>query len=199
MTPPSSGAITFERLGMADLPLMHRWLNTPHVRRWWADEPRTLDEIARHYGARISGEDPTNPFLVLLDDTPIGYIQSYRIADHPDYAEHVLAPGDEEAAGIDLFIGEPNLVGRGLGPRLIRQFLRDVVFGASDATCCLIGPATDNAAAIRAYEKAGFCWVRTVAVPGEPSPEYLMRLAREGLLNEPRAGEVPSPTPGAGR
>lgn len=45
------------------------------------------------------------------------------------------------------------------------------------ARTCWIGPAPSNRRAIRAYETAGFSFVALAHVPGEPEPEYLMRLA----------------------
>lgn len=76
--------LSFRGLRSSDLDLMHRWLNAPHVRRWWYDEGTSYQEI------------------------------------------------------------EPK-----------------------------------TAAAIKAYEKAGFRYFKKIQVPGEPEPEYLMKLTRE--------------------
>jgi RimJ/RimL family protein N-acetyltransferase len=45
----------------------------------------------------------------------------------------------------------------------------------------VIGPSVKNIAAIRAYEKAGFRPLKLVPVPGEPDPEFLMRLTAADL------------------
>jgi aminoglycoside 6'-N-acetyltransferase len=47
-----------------------------------------------------------------------------------------------------------------------------------DAGSCIIDPEPANRIAIRAYEKAGFRYVKTVKVPAEPQPAYLMRISR---------------------
>ena len=52
------------------------------------------------------------------------------------------------AFGIDLFIGEPELIGRGHGPALIRAFLRDVAFPRYGLDHCVIGPTRINYARI---------------------------------------------------
>jgi RimJ/RimL family protein N-acetyltransferase len=106
-------------------------------------------------------------------------LQHYRIADDPEYAE-ALALG-EDAIGVDLFIGEADLLGHGHGPAMLRQFLRDVAFPFHRIDACVIGPSVKNVAAIRAYEKAGFRPLREVTVPEEPDPEFLMRLTRAEL------------------
>jgi aminoglycoside 6'-N-acetyltransferase len=59
----------------------------------------------------INGEDPTDLYLIRLDGRPIGQLQCYRIGDHPDYGAQLSL--DRAAIGIDLFIGEPELIGRG--------------------------------------------------------------------------------------
>jgi len=105
--------------------------------------------------------------------------QHYRIADDAEYAA-ALALG-EDAVGVDLFIGEAELVGRGHGPAMLRQFLRDVAFPFHGIDVCVIGPSVKNVAAIRAYEKVGFRPLREVHVPDEPDPEFLMRITAAEL------------------
>ncbi len=166
-------------MGEGDLKVLHRWLNQPHVLEWWR-EPLTFEGTQVKYGPYVRGEVLTYPFLILLDDQPLGYIQWYRIADYSDYAEQIQA--EAGAAGIDLFLGEPEWVHRGLGGLVIRRFLREVVFPQQGVTCCVIGPDRDNRAAIRCYEKVGFRYLKTVQVRGEPAPEYLMRLDRNVLF-----------------
>jgi len=151
----------------------------PHVRRWYDDTPKSQypDDSIAEYREAIRGEDPTDEFVVALDDRPIGTIQSYRIDDHPEYAAQVAL--DRPAFGIDLFIGEPDLIGHGHGPELIRTFLRDVAFPRYGLDLCVIGPSRSNVAAIRAYEKAGFRFLKVYLEPGAREPEhYLMELTR---------------------
>jgi RimJ/RimL family protein N-acetyltransferase len=166
------GEIGFKALDEGDLPLMHRWMHVPYVLRWWK-EPLTEEEVTAKYQPRIAGREPTRCFFIIYRSEAVGYIQSYRMGDYPDYCRAIDV--EEDAAGVDLFIGEPEYLYQGLGPLALRKFLQEVVFGEMGAPCCWIGPQEDNRAAIRAYEKAGFHWVKTVHVPGEDAPEYLMR------------------------
>ena len=106
--------------------------------------------------------------------------QHYRISDSPEYAQALAL--DEDAVGVDLFIGEVELIGLGHGPAMLRQFLRDVAFPFHGMGVRVIGPSVHNLAAIRAYEKAGFRALREAHVPGEPDPEFLMRVTA-GELN----------------
>lgn len=99
--------------------------------------------------------------------------------DEPEYGP-VLAV-DAGAVGVDLYIGEVGFVYRGWGPVILRQFLDQIVFSEMGATVCVIDPAVSNRAAIRAYEKTGFRWIKTIDVPGEDEPSYIMRLTRAEL------------------
>ena len=63
----------------------------------------------------IEGIDRTEGFVILSGQLPIGYMQRYRFADEPDWQRTVaLAIDSSEAAGIDYFIGEVAMVGRGI-------------------------------------------------------------------------------------
>lgn len=175
-----SALIGFRRMVMDDLPLMHHWLQTPHVLEWWwGGVAPTPEAIAEEYGPRILSEEATQTYFILSAGEEIGYIQTYRIRDYPEYAAAVGA--DEEAAGVDLFIGETDYLHKGLGSHILRRFLRDVVFAADDIASCIIGPSEANASAIRAYEKAGFRYFKTIPSENEPTPEYLMRITRADL------------------
>jgi RimJ/RimL family protein N-acetyltransferase len=170
----------FPALAAGDLPRIRSWLLEPHVRRWWDDPPRGEypDDELEKYRRRISGADAdTEIFFIRRRGRPIGFIQCYRIDDNDEYGQALAL--DASAAGIDLFIGEPALIGQSLGPAAIRAFLRDVVFARYDVEECVIGPSVKNASAIRAYEKAGFVWFKDARVPDEPDPEHLMRIRRD--------------------
>lgn len=160
---------------------MHRWLNTGEVKRWY-NETWSYEEVAEKYGRRVRGETPTHSFVIMYGETPIGYIQTYRIDDYPDYAAAVQV---EHAAGIDLFIGDERYIHRRLGSHILSRFLGEHVWRLTGAGICIIGPEPKNMVAIRAYEKAGFRYLKTVPVPGEAEPEYLMILARPQVSEGP--------------
>lgn len=170
--------IRFRPLALADLPLLHRWLNEPAVARWYGTGP-DYATVEKKYAPRIAGETPTAPFLMLYGNQPIGYIQTYRIADYPAYARSIGAADDTGAWGIDMLIGEEARRGRGLGAAALRAFTQEIVFAQLGATACLIDPHPENAVAIRAYQRAGYRFVRAIAADDSGEPVWLMRLARE--------------------
>ena len=168
--------IAFRRLEHDDLPLLYDWLGRAHVRRWYAQAPGSFAEVTAKYGPRAEEGNTVKSFIVSVGGTELGYIQAYPIEDFPDY--EALLGADKGTLGIDLFIGEELETGRGLGPRVIRRFVEEVVFGTYGALACVAGPAEGDRASIRAFAKAGFSSWKTVANErGER--EHVMRMDRD--------------------
>jgi len=137
---------TFRSVEPDDLPLLAEWLRHPHVAEWWDDPDASLAEIRE---AMESVE--TEPLIVELDGQPIAYIQSYdpHLEDGHPYQDQPFG-----TLGMDISIGPPELVGKGHGSTIVRQFT-DMLF-EEGAPRVVIDPHPDNLRAIRAYEKAGF-------------------------------------------
>ncbi|MBN1262056.1 MAG: acetyltransferase [Anaerolineae bacterium] len=162
--------IVFRQLREDDLPRLHIWRNQAFIRKWFGG-PYSVAEIQAKYLPRIRGEQPTHCYLILIDDVPVGFIQAYAVADYPDHAARLQVSG---AVGVDMFIGEAGWIHQGWGSAALRQFVQEVVFGAMGATHCTIGPDPHNHAAIRAYEKAGFRYLKLIPATQTESAEYLM-------------------------
>lgn len=171
--------ISFRKLEVKDLRLMYKWLNRDIVIEWYGKGGSTYEEVKKRYLPYINGEKPTFPFVITCDSRDIGYIQTYMIDDYPEYSKYVNT--EEHAAGMDLFIGESDFIHRGLGKYILTKFLKEYVFRLNDTSCCIIGPEPKNKVAIRAYEKVGFRYLKTIQVPDEDEPEYLMRLYEKDL------------------
>lgn len=164
--------IGFRPMTAADLPLLEDWLHRPHVAEWWRPDETTIPETLD----AIEGRDPSEHFLILLDDRPVGMIQTYLVSDFPEW-DKLLKVG-EGVAGVDLLIGEEENVGRGLGPGVLRAFVRDVVFARPGTSACVAGVEPGNARSIRAFEKAGF--TARFEYEEEGRPHRLMRLEHSG-------------------
>jgi aminoglycoside 6'-N-acetyltransferase len=166
--------VRFEPLERSHFPLLEAWLATPHVARWWA--PLDLEGIEADFGASVDGTDPTRCFLIVEGDRPIGFIQAYRVADSPEYAQATEEP---DAVGVDLFIGEPSRVDRGVGTIVLEFFLDDVVWPSyPDVRRCIASPSVHNLRSQRAFEKAGFVRGKVATVPGEKDDELVMLAVR---------------------
>ena len=109
-------------------------------------------------------------------------MQSYRVTDHPDYVAQ-LGRLPAPAFSLDLFIGEPELIGKGHGPALISTFL-PLAFARYGLDYCVIGPNQKNVAAIRAYEKAGFRFLKEYREDDTVDPPHvLLDLHKRDLIS----------------
>lgn len=168
--------ICFRKLRSCDLNLMHKWLNCDFVKEWYGKKNWTMKEIEDKYTAYINREKPTDAYIIYYGDSPLGYIQTYKIQDYADYAE--LIKVEENAAGLDIFIGEQDYFHKGLGKHIIRRFLKEVVFSSSDVVSCILGPEPKNKIAIKTYERVGFKHIKTIQTEEEEF-EYIMRISKE--------------------
>lgn len=138
----------------SDLPLLVSWRNEPHVLRWF---PRAFAGIedARHVLAdRLDGRSPVRMWLAVLDQHPVGFLQSFPVAADQDIVVRVRDP---EAVCFDFLIGDPARAGRGLGGAMIAEFCRQVlVVEYPDAPRFLAAPDARNHRSLGALRKAGF-------------------------------------------
>ncbi|HEY0800938.1 MAG TPA: GNAT family N-acetyltransferase [Steroidobacteraceae bacterium] len=175
--------IFFRPLTRVDFPLLQRWLVQPHVDPWWNQR---LDNagLEAKYGPRIDGLEPTHVFLIELNKRPVGWIQWYLWSDYPEHAEQLEA--EVGTAGIDLAIGEPALVGLGLGPMVIATFLRRHIFAEPGISAVVTDIDSRNNRSLRAFCKVGFSITNSVQLRGEDFVRQTMRLPRLQFRMEAR-------------
>ncbi|WP_256080553.1 GNAT family N-acetyltransferase [Massilia sp. YIM B04103] len=156
---------TFRRLHPADMPLLHDWLNRPHIRAWW-DEPGTLEQVSDTF-MELTGEDAdTLGYIALLDGEPAGFIQSYVVmGSGGGWWEDETDPG---ARGIDLFLADGERLGQGLGSALLDDFCT-LLFSDPAVSKVQADPTPANGRAIRSYQRAGFRDCGEVVTPDGPA------------------------------
>jgi aminoglycoside 6'-N-acetyltransferase len=113
---------------------LRRIHETPEVALWW-DLPEE--------GFPLSDEPEATRWTIEVDGAVAGMAQCNEELE-PKYRH----------ASIDLFV-DPALHGRGVGTEAVKQVVRHLVEERGHHRIT-IDPATENVAAIRAYEKAGF-------------------------------------------
>ncbi|MEX0347055.1 MAG: GNAT family N-acetyltransferase [Rhizobiaceae bacterium] len=169
--PKNSAEIDFRPVTMADLPMLRAWMETPHWRQWWGEPGEEIGFIRE----MVKGRDTTRPFIFTVGDDPVGYIQYWFVGEHQtdewtgDYPWLLEFPAD--AIGVDISIGQADRLSRGIGSKVLRQFLGDLVEKGYETI--IIDPDPHNVRAIRAYTKAGFRPV--VRLEGRYDGELIMQ------------------------
>jgi aminoglycoside 6'-N-acetyltransferase len=151
----------------ADFPSMSGWLSTPHVARWWGDDP-ALAALERQYGPSLDGQDRARLRVILADGEPVGFLQWYPLDGEPDYSRELetvvpLEPGD---ASLDYLVGEPAALGRGIGSTAIGVGCAEV-WQVAELRRLVVPVHADNVASRRALLHAGF----TEVAEGELEPD----------------------------
>lgn len=168
-------ATAFRPMVQDDLAAVARWWRSPHAATWFHGQQVADDEIRDRLLPRLRGEHPTQMWLYEVDGVAAGYAQTYRVGDHPEYASKT---GDPDAIAFDYLLGEPELLGRGLGTRMVWELCRDVVVRDHGAVRHIIAsPNHRNAASLRVLAKCGFTqglWIDEPAGPhGHPDTEIV--------------------------
>jgi RimJ/RimL family protein N-acetyltransferase len=177
--------ITFRPLRENDLPLLHRWFNTPHVSEWWSldgNNHPTLEEVKTKYTPRILPQTHVDVYIFSYDKKPMGMIQSCNMDDEP--AEKAAFGLEDGCVGIDLCIGEEDYVHQGLGSVIIRHFLKEIVFSRENVVACIADPYVENTVAIKCYQKAGFKYLRTIWYEKEGKQEHIFIINRDEIKRQ---------------
>jgi len=161
--------VTLRPLAEDDVATLQRIRETPEVTRWWD----ALEE-----GFPLSDEPEATRWTIEVDGAVAGLVQ-FNEEPEPKYRH----------ASVDLFV-DPSLHGRGVGTEAVRRVVRHLVEERGHHRIT-IDPASENVAAIRAYEKAGF---RPVGTMRQSERDADGQGWHDSLLMELLAGELRSAT-----
>jgi aminoglycoside 6'-N-acetyltransferase len=112
--------ITFEALNESHLSLLLKWLETPHVKKWWdQDVTYTMDLVREKYSSYIKGyklldgkQKPIQGFIIHNNQDTVGYIQIYNAYDFSRSKSLLGLP--ENLGAFDIFIGEAAALQQGV-------------------------------------------------------------------------------------
>ena len=155
LLPHDQPVYRFQPMTAHDLEIVRLWLARPHVQEWWGDAPEQFELVSGDLS-----EPDMDQYIVRLGQHPFAYLQCYLCSAYPENGLGLHPPGTR---GIDQFIGETDLVGRGHGSRFVGAFVEKLL--AAGAPRVITDPDPANARAIRAYTKAGFRPVRLADTP----------------------------------
>lgn len=151
--------IIFEELCALHFQLLLEWLEKEHVKKWWdSDIIYTIDLVKQKYGSYIHGyklvdgvKKNIRAYIVSINQKPAGYIQIYNAYDFLN--SHELNGLPKNLGALDVFIGEEEFIGQGLGASTILEFLH---MHCKPYSYVLVDPDVRNTSAVKCYEKVGF-------------------------------------------
>ncbi len=162
-----------------DYALLLRWRSAPHVAEWWdtAKAELGLDGVIAKYRPRTGSADPTTACTIEAAGVPVGYIQFYPWNAYEAEMREIGFELPVGYWGVDIFIGERDQLGRGIGSQAVSLVYRYLIEERRAVGVALV-VARDNIRAQLAYEKAGLVCVSEVldtdTRAGQRIPSYLM-------------------------
>jgi RimJ/RimL family protein N-acetyltransferase len=169
--------IAFIPFSAEHMDLFLGWLKQPHVKEFWTESENELEVREKFLGKlRSRGVES---FIIQIDDQCIGYIQAYEA----DKIGGGWWPNASAGTyGIDQFIGNPALIGKGIGIQVVRSFVQRLI-ADKGAKTIIADPDPKNARAIRLYQKLGFISKGIIDTPNGKAE--LMQLTSQSQYSEP--------------
>lgn len=141
------GLVSLRHATSQDLTLLQHWDTQPHVIAAGGEDDRV------DWPAELSRQVSWQEILVAeFDGRPIGVIQ---IIDPREEESHYWGEIETNLKAIDIWIGEAQDLGRGLGTKMMACAL-DRCFAAATTKAVVIDPLASNEGAIRFYQRFGF-------------------------------------------
>lgn len=160
--------ISFKSFSTSDIKQIYDWTQQPHVKKWWQD-PEDWLEFKQKFEDKL--QSPYRAcFIIYIENKAVGYIQTYQANKFPEWTNQ-----PDGTYGMDLFIGDPEFIGKGYGTQIVAKFVEEL-FKLPEIKRIIINPDVNNIAAVRAYEKAGF--KKLYEIKRENGTEILMAMAK---------------------
>lgn len=149
-----------------DVAVLGRWLRQPEL-GYESDEPNDDNSVGGRY--LPGADDRRSQWIITHTGTAVGYFQWYP-AYAPFWQDLHGYSSAERLYGFDIFIGDLERQGRGLGRRVVSGAAAHLL--QREATVVIVDVAETNERAIRCYRSAGFNDVRHF--DGEDGPSVLL-------------------------
>lgn len=161
----------FEVLKKGQEGLVRQWLSQDYVvKHWYGTGLKNTLKVLERF---VKGEEPLYTLWIGYDgETPFAFLMTSPV----DISEELYGKyctKEERAITLDLLIGHPDYLGKGLAHLMIQRFLEEKF---ADRHAVFIDPCLENPKAIHVYQKAGFKGVEEFIPYYNPRPHLLMIL-----------------------
>ena len=166
--------ITFRPVDLEDLPLIHNWMNQPHVIPFW-DLAYDMERMQQHLQKALADPHQTL-YIGLLDDVPMSYWESYWATDDIVARYYPAHPADQ---GIHLLIGSPEFLVKGYDLPLLRA-MTFFQFQHSETLKIVTEPDSRNYKMIHVFKRCGFEFQTEIELPDKKAA--LMFCKRQNFM-----------------
>lgn len=172
----------FRAVEKTDRALIHAWMTQKHVSEWIHGEclKRTLDDL----DAFFLGASSFQHWLGYDMDVPFCYLLTSDVKKDEDDECARFCKKSGRAITLDILIGDPKYLGRGLAHHVIQEFLLSQFQAVQEV---LIDPEVTNRRAVHVYEKAGFSIVEELIPWHSSHPHYMMHLDMDSFRQAMKA------------
>ncbi len=162
-----------------DASVLRGWESAPHL-------DGLLGDGDWQWETALASDRPAHrPFIAEVEDQPIGFLEILDPALDPERYWGDLPPGHR---AIDLWIGNPDFIGRGFGREMMRLAL-ELCFSDPEVHTVLVDPLASNTASHRFYVCCGFRLVEERWFSGDRCCVYAVD--RESWETHSHAGSSP--------
>lgn len=159
--------ITFRTVQQTDLNLLQDWDRQAHV---IASDPESEWDWEKELRQTPSWREQ---FIAELNGTPIGFVQ---IIDPKEEETNYWGEVEANLRAIDIWIGEPNNLGRGYGTQMMHLALNHC-FSEPEVKAVILDPLASNTKAQRFYRRLGFSFIEKRTLGHDHC--HIYRLERE--------------------
>jgi len=145
----------------ADYRLLDGWCSQEEIYRYFEQHILSPEEIRQKYRPRTREDAAVPVYMIENQGRPVGIVQYHRMVDADGEWCGIREDGAYE---IDLFIGEAEARGRGIGRSCVELIGRHL-FDEKGARMLVMCPVRDNVRAVRCYRRCGFEENRRFSAP----------------------------------
>lgn len=154
--------IDIKKLSIIHFDKICEWFNKPHVQEFYSLRSWTMDEVTQKLIPYLESTSKVHAYICCISEKPIGYIQYYKLKNYnfPDqgFPEDVVT----KTAGIDLFIGEEEYLGKGIADCVLELFLQTYIWPRFQY--CIVDPDIRNKRSIHFFTKHRFTCHKTICM-----------------------------------
>lgn len=150
-------SVTLRLAQLSDVPLFERWDRQPHVIAAVHDDLKADIAFDADWAVELAHTDPASRYFIAeVNGRPIGAMQVIDPARERNQYWGAECPPNLRA--IDIWIGEPDCLGKGYGTHMMTLTIADI-FADPSVESIIIDPLASNDRAHRFYERLGFRFI----------------------------------------